>query len=294
MSVTFAREYVRRMRALGVRVDEHPGCYSRGNGQTSAYRGPLTHHTGAPFDGGFWILVNGRSDLRGPLCNVCTWADGHQTLIAAHPANHAGAAGGSWARPYPDTRNFNRMVWGNEIMYPGSRPMTAAQYRTALIGAGVAVMIAHGLRTLDELERFLEWARLHGETSLTGKWDAGYAPGRMIDRHQFRRDIVPAMRAASPTQPGGIETMAFTDEYTDWAGNKQTVKSWMDNLDKRLYEVHVQERNAYDYSRHHNADEDNQYGHTLATRSEMHKLVAELNTKLDAVLLKLGEDGPKA
>lgn len=237
MSVTFAREYVRRMRAFGIRVDEHPGCYTRGNGQTSRYRGPLTHHTGAPFDGGFDVLVNGRSDLRGPLCNVNTWADGHQTLIAAHPANHAGAAGGSWARPYPDTRLFNPMVWGNEIMYPGSRPMTAAQYLTALIGAGVAVMIAHGLRTLDELERYLEWARLHGETSVTGKWDAGYASGRMIDRHQFRRDIVPAMRwAASSTQPGGIETMAFGDTYTDWAGNTMTVKAWMDLQDKRSWQ----------------------------------------------------------
>lgn len=189
----FAREYVHRMRGFGIRVDEHPGCYTRGNGLRAAYRGSLTHHTGSGFDAGFGTLLNGRADLPGPLPNVCTWADGHQTLIAAHPANHAGAAGGSWARPYPDTRLMNPLVWGDEIMYPGSVPMTLAQYRTALIGAGVAVMIAHGLDSPGQLERYVEWARLHGETSVTGKWDAGHRPGVMIDRHQFRRNIVPAM-----------------------------------------------------------------------------------------------------
>lgn len=32
--------------------------------------------------------------------------------------------------------------------------------------------------------------------------------------------------------------MAFTDTFTDWAGNKQSVKSWMDNVDKRIAQLH--------------------------------------------------------
>mgnify|MGYP003594133140 FL=1 len=32
--------------------------------------------------------------------------------------------------------------------------------------------------------------------------------------------------------------MGFNDGYRDWAGNDQTVKSWMNNLDKRLAELH--------------------------------------------------------
>jgi lysozyme len=42
----------------------------------------------------------------------------------------------------------------------------------------------------------------------------------------------------APAQPGGIETMGFNDHFTDWAGNDQTVQSWMNHLDQRLAELH--------------------------------------------------------
>ena len=31
--------------------------------------------------------------------------------------------------------------------------------------------------------------------------------------------------------------MAFGDKYRDWAGNEQTVQSWMDHIDQRLLEL---------------------------------------------------------
>lgn len=199
MSASFARSVVAGLRAHGIHVDEHPGCYSRGNGQQFANDGApdghLTHHTASRFDAGFDLLVNGRSDLSGPLCNMCTWRDGHVTLIAAFPANHAGASGGKSMGPLPKTRSFNKHVWGNEVMYPGTEPMTDAQYRTALIMAGVVCGI---LKRPNP-----EWARFHASTSVTGKWDAGYAPGKTYDLAKFHRDIWPALNAGGTPAPSG-------------------------------------------------------------------------------------------
>lgn len=188
MSVAFANAVVAGLRYNRVLVKFEPGWQRRGNGQRSRYAGELTHHTGVDYGKGYDTLVHGRSDLSGPLCNMCTWPDGSVTLIAAHPANHAGAAGGSWARPFPDTRNFNRMVWGNEVMYPGVKPWTPAQYRTARIMAGVVCGI---LKRPNP-----NWARGHYETSITGKWDPGIGNGRAewFPMAKFRHEIWGALR----------------------------------------------------------------------------------------------------
>jgi hypothetical protein len=84
MSVAFARAFVDGMRYNGVYVDFEPGWETRGNGQTfpnGQPDGELTHHTGAPYGGGYSILVHGRSDLPGPLCSIrrrgAEWARGH-------------------------------------------------------------------------------------------------------------------------------------------------------------------------------------------------------------------------
>lgn len=188
MSVDFARRYTAEMRGYGMVIHEHPGWERNGNGQSSAYLGGSLHHTGAAFDGGLDILIHGRPDLPGPLCNVAGHANGTGRLIAAHPANHAGAGNGRSMGPLPRTRTFNRLVWGLEIMYPGSVPMTREQYRFALIHAGVVSKILGRPNP--------EWVRAHAETSETGKWDPGFAPGRTIDMGRFRGDVLPAMIAA--------------------------------------------------------------------------------------------------
>jgi len=142
------------------------------------------HHTATgygialPGTGVGRLLINGRSDLRGPLCNYAGNDDGSITVIAAHPANHAGASGGRSMGPLPTTTSFNRRVLGLEIVYPGTRPMRPAQYRAALVWANaVAAVCGRG-----DLQRI----RAHAETSVTGKWDPGDAPGRTIDMAAFR------------------------------------------------------------------------------------------------------------
>lgn len=191
MSVARCLEINARLRAAGVVVREAPGWQSRGNGQASAYEGGLIHHTATAF-GIAWpgtgvgnLLINGRGEpnpLAGPLCNYAGNVDGSLTIIAAHPANHAGASGGRSMGPLPVTRDFNRRVLGLEIVYPGTEPMKDVQYRSALVWARVvADVVGHG-----DIER----VRAHAETSITGKWDPGYAPGKTIDMTAFRRDAL--------------------------------------------------------------------------------------------------------
>jgi hypothetical protein len=178
MSVARCREINARLRAAGVTVHEWPGWESRGNGQSSAYEGGIVHHTATAFGSAPSILVNGRSDLPGPLANYAGNADGSLTVIAAHPANHAGASGGRSMGPLPVTSLFNKRVLGLEIVYPGTVPMRDAQYRAALIWTRVvADVVGWGDR---------ERVRAHAETSITGKWDPGDQPGRTINMAAFR------------------------------------------------------------------------------------------------------------
>ncbi|GAB3451494.1 hypothetical protein GCM10027436_49660 [Actinophytocola sediminis] len=172
------------MRSAGITVREASGWQSRGNGQTSAYEGGIVHHTATGFGialpgtGVGDLLIKGRSDLRGPLCNYAGNDDGSITVIAAHPANHAGASGGRSMGPLPTTTSFNRRVLGLEIVYPGTQPMRPAQYRAATVWANaVATVCGRG-----DIQR----VRAHAETSVTGKWDPGEAPGRTINMTAFR------------------------------------------------------------------------------------------------------------
>ncbi len=184
MSVAICREVNRLLRAAGVVVREWPDWESRGNGLTSAYEGGIVHHTATAFGvalpstGVGRLLVNGRSDLQGPLCNYAGNDDGSITVIAAHPANHAGASGGRSMGPLPVTSLFNRRVLGLEIVYPGTQPMRTAQYRSALVWANaVAAVCGRG-----DIQRI----RAHAETSVTGKWDPGQASGVTINMAAFR------------------------------------------------------------------------------------------------------------
>lgn len=191
MSVGFALAVVEGLRYNGVPVSFEPGWQTRGNGYVfpgGKPEGLIIHHTGAPYDGGLSILVGGRRDLPPPLCNSGGYADGRVHIIAAHVANHAGASGGRSMGPLPVTRLFNPRVWGHEVMYPGSAPMTVAQYRSARVLGGV-ISGTLGRPTP-------EWVRSHFETSRTGKWDigAGEGPGVPFDMNRFRAEIWSALQ----------------------------------------------------------------------------------------------------
>jgi N-acetylmuramoyl-L-alanine amidase len=84
------------LRAAGLNVEEIEGWATRGHGDVSKIRGVICHHTRGPPHGNIHlrILVEGRPDLAGPLCQLGLGRDGTYFCIAAGKAWHAG--NGEW------------------------------------------------------------------------------------------------------------------------------------------------------------------------------------------------------
>jgi len=233
MSVARCLEINARLRAAGITVTEWASWQNRGNGQSSAYEGGIVHHTATAYGAAPAVLVNGRSDLPGPLCNYAGNADGSITVIAAHPANHAGASGGRSMGPLPVTSLFNKRVMGLEIVYPGTSPMTDAQYRTAALWSRIVTdVLGYG-----DIER----ARAHAETSITGKWDPGYAPGQTINMAAFRTAALNPLEDELPT-PNDLWMAPCTG--TDPTTGKPETHAAVAWITVMAYRVKATERNT--------------------------------------------------
>lgn len=83
-----------RCRDFGLNVVEIDGWQARGSA-TFSPKGVVAHHTadGPGEIGSLRVLVHGRSDLPGPLCNVGLGRSGTVYVIASGRANHAGSGG---------------------------------------------------------------------------------------------------------------------------------------------------------------------------------------------------------
>lgn len=85
------------LRDAGLEVLEHAGWQTRGHGDVGKIQGILCHHTCGPLHGDLAdenVLVEGRPDLGGPLCNLGLGRSGKYYMIAAGKGWHAGA--GNW------------------------------------------------------------------------------------------------------------------------------------------------------------------------------------------------------
>lgn len=81
----------------GLAVIEVPSWQNRGHGDEGQVLGVLCHHTCGPLHGDLpdlGVLVGGRPDLGGPLCNLGLGRTGAFYMIAAGKGWHAGA--GNW------------------------------------------------------------------------------------------------------------------------------------------------------------------------------------------------------
>lgn len=87
---------VEACRDWGLTTREVDGWRTRGSESFNPI-GTIAHHTGGPSTGELPelpTLINGRSDLPGPLCNVGLGRSGTCYVVAAGRANHGGA--GNW------------------------------------------------------------------------------------------------------------------------------------------------------------------------------------------------------
>lgn len=105
---------VEPLRDFGLDVGFVPGWETRGSsaffpaGQVNHHDAIATRWTSPPA-----ILIDGRSDLPGPLCNTALQSTGKVWLVAAGRANHAGE--GHWLN-----LDDNADVWGTEAQNAGT------------------------------------------------------------------------------------------------------------------------------------------------------------------------------
>lgn len=222
-AVQMIRDIANEVATYGVNIVWAPGWENRGNGSQWAAGGPkgfINHHTA----GGNNIyldqnLITGVPGLSGPLCNFAGLYDGDLAVVAAYPANHAGASGGWDTWPLPNTGWFNQQVLGIEMQYKGTERMSPEMYRTLCIVNKVA-------------QEQLGWpasqicSKNHQGTSIQGKWDMGYdARGYTYDIAQVRKDIAAVRK---PNQEEEDLMAKFTDgekqEVLD--GIRQLSRAW--------------------------------------------------------------------
>lgn len=151
-----------RLRRGGLDVREVNGWKTRANSSgVNAFNplGGVNHHTAGPSKAAassltpsLSIVIHGRSDLAGPLCNVYFGFDNVFYVVAAGPANHAGLPDGGVCRGM----HGNSEAWGMEIEHPGTVPLS--DKRVALAARAWAAIL-HGRDVpASQLVQHHEWS----------------------------------------------------------------------------------------------------------------------------------------
>lgn len=176
----------RRLRRAGLRVGTVDGWRGRGRPGAFAPQGVLIHHTAgarateenpAP---SLSTVINGRSDLAGPLAQVLVDYNGNCWVVAAGRTNNAGAAQASG--PLPATDDGNALYVGIEIDYRVNPDGSFDQFPSPIQKA-VAITAAAAIVT--RLGHGARYVRGHKETSTTGKID----PKFLMPMPDFRDEV---------------------------------------------------------------------------------------------------------
>jgi peptidoglycan hydrolase-like protein with peptidoglycan-binding domain len=171
------------LRNAGLKVALVEGWETRGRGDIGPVWGVICHHTAGIKDGNMptlHTLVEGRSDLSGPLAQLGLGRDGTYYVIAAGRANHAGI--GSWQ----GTTTGNSSFIGIEAENTGKStdfPWPAVQMEA--YAQGVAAI-------LKRLGRGPQYCAGHKE------YAAGRKPDPSFDMHIFRSSVMAILDGVAP------------------------------------------------------------------------------------------------
>jgi hypothetical protein len=113
-----------------LKVAEQPGWKTRGRGDVGTLKGVICHHTAGAKTGNMpslGVVTHGRSDLPGPLSQLCLGRDGTFFVVAAGRCNHAGA--GNWQSIITGNTSFIGIEAENtgKIDGPNADPWPAVQ-----------------------------------------------------------------------------------------------------------------------------------------------------------------------
>lgn len=234
-----------RLRRHGLTVVEVDGWQTRGRPASTGGFDPvgvLCHHTASSSNGraALPILVNGRSDLPGPLCQLSLDRQGIVYIVAAGRANHAGVARPSGTVAGGDG---NVLYIGIEAQNEGTgEAWPKAQYDAYTLLAAVLCVEITG--------NSAQTVRGHKETSTEGKIDpAGPTPyeatfdmGKFRSRVAARIQAIKAPPVVKPPVVAGpkvaphhdtlhLEAPRFKHEENSHRGGQEAVrrgKRWID------------------------------------------------------------------
>lgn len=208
MTYVWQRWLADEFRAAGLKVVEVDGWKDRGRPASTGHfdptEGVATHHTGwassaadpAP---GIATLVQGRSDLPGPLCQWATAYDGTVYVIAAGRANVNGRVGKAGVEGWPLGADGNAIGMGNEVITNGTQALPEAQRRAIAVTNRVV---------LERIKKPVARLVRHEDISGTGKWDIGSLTTKQIrdDAATIQEDDM--ADAATQAQLDRIEKLA--------------------------------------------------------------------------------------
>lgn len=157
---------VTALRDYGLEVGLIPGWERRGSSSFNP-KGHVVHHDANPTR---WIgppnmLIAGRPDLAGPLCNFALNSAGKVWMIAAGRANHAGT--GSWRGLVG-----NASVWGTEAQNAGTGQVWPDEQIDAYARLCAATGEYSGF-TAEMVCRHAEWAPSR-KIDPAGPWADGH------------------------------------------------------------------------------------------------------------------------
>ncbi len=172
------------LKAAGLKVALVPGWEDRGRGDVGQIFGVICHHTAGPKTGNMPTLntlVNGRSDLPGPLSQLGLARDGTYFVIAAGKCNHAGP--GTWKGHSNGNTNFI----GIEAENSGKPDDPWPEVQMDAYRRGVAAILMH-------IEKGSEMCAGHKEYATP----AGRKPDPSFNMDVFRSTVAVIMSGAAP------------------------------------------------------------------------------------------------
>lgn len=150
------------LKSAGLKVAITDGWETRGRAHMGTVAGVICHHTAGPATGNMpslGLLIEGRSDLHGPLAQLGLGRDGTYYVIAAGLCNHAGP--GVWQGITAGNTHFIGIEAENEGVAGSGWPdvQMDAYWR------GVAAILLHIRRGADACAGHKEYAQPPGRKS---------------------------------------------------------------------------------------------------------------------------------
>lgn len=173
------------LKIAGLKVALVPGWENRGRGDVGRIFGVICHHTAGSKNGNMpslSTLINGRSDLFGPLAQLGLARDGTFYVIAAGRANHAGA--GIWKGVRNGNSNFIGIEAENTGL-PNDSPWSKVQMEA--YHHGVAAILKH-------IKQGAEFCAGHKEYALP----KGRKPDPDFDMPAFRESVAAILSGVTP------------------------------------------------------------------------------------------------